>query len=241
MTGMLGASKSGAGRGLLAGCVLACALSGPVLAEDNPRDPYESFNRTMFSVNEAVDKYAAKPVAQVYDKIAPLPVKAGVGNFFGNVGDLWIGVNSALQGKFGDAGVDLGRLLINSTVGIFGLFDVASELGLEKHEEDFGQSMAVWGVGDGGYLFWPIIGPRTARDTAGWAIDSYVDPVWRVRPVSVRNSLVALRFVDIRASLLPADKVVEEAALDKYAYIRDAYLQRRRNQIYDGRPPRLDD
>ncbi len=241
MTGMFWASRSGACRGLLVGGMLALALSAPVLAEDNPRDPYEGFNRTMFSVNEAVDKYAAKPVAQVYDKVAPLPVKAGVGNFFGNVGDLWIGVNSALQGKFGDAGVDLGRLLVNSTVGIFGLFDVASELGMEKHEEDFGQSMAVWGVGDGGYLFWPIIGPRTARDTAGWVIDSYVDPVWRVRPIPVRNSLVTLRFVDIRASLLPADKVVEEAALDKYAYIRDAYLQRRRNQIYDGRPPRLDD
>ena len=241
MTRMLGSSKSGACRGLMACGVLALALSGPVVAEDNPRDPYEGFNRAMFSVNEVVDQYAAKPVAQVYDKLTPLPVKAGVGNFFGNVGDLWIGVNSALQGKFSDAGVDFGRLLINSTVGIFGLFDVASEIGLEKHEEDFGPCMAVWGAGVGGFLFWPIIGPRTVRDTAGWFVDSYADPVWRVRPIPVRNSLVALRFVDIRASLLPADKVVEEAALDKYAYIRDAYLQRRRNQIYDGRPPRLDD
>jgi phospholipid-binding lipoprotein MlaA len=146
-----------------------------------------------------------------------------------------------MQGKFGDAGVDFGRLLINSTVGIFGFFDVASELGLEKHEEDFGQTMAVWGVGDGGYMFWPIIGPRTVRDTAGWVVDSYADPVWRARPIATRNSMVALRFVDIRASLLPAEKVVEEAALDKYAYIRDAYLQRRRNQIFDGRPPRIED
>ncbi|MDP3537126.1 MAG: VacJ family lipoprotein [Azonexus sp.] len=226
---------------LLAAGVVGLAFSGVVMAEGNPRDPYEGFNRAMYSVNEAVDKFAAKPVAQVYDKAFPLPVKAGVGNFFGNVGDLWIGVNGALQGKFGDAGIDLGRLLVNSTVGIFGLFDVASELGLEKHDEDSGQTLAVWGVGDGAYLFWPIIGPRTMRDTAGWMIDSYVDPVWRVRPISVRNSLVALRFVDIRASLLPADKVVEEAALDKYAYVRDAYLQRRRNQIFDGRPPRLDD
>jgi phospholipid-binding lipoprotein MlaA len=195
----------------------------------------------MFAVNEAVDKFTAKPVAQAYDMVTPLPVKAGVGNFFGNVGDLWIGVNSALQGKFGDAGVDLGRLLINSSVGIFGFFDVASELGLEKHEEDFGQTMAVWGVGDGGYMFWPIIGPRTVRDTAGWVVDSYADPVWRARPIATRNSMVALRFVDIRASLLPAEKVVDEAALDKYAYIRDAYLQRRRNQIFDGRPPRIED
>lgn len=241
MTVMLKAlGACGVGR-LLVGGVLALALSAQVTAETNPRDPYEGFNRAMFSVNEAVDKFAAKPVAQVYDKAVPLPVKAGLGNFFGNTSDLWIGVNSAMQGKFGDAGVDIGRLVINSTVGIFGLFDVASEMGLEKHEEDFGQTLAVWGVGDGGYFFWPVIGPRTARDTAGWGVDSYVDPVWRVRPIAARNSMVAARFVDIRASLLPADKVVEEAALDKYAYIRDAYLQRRRNQIFDGRPPRLDD
>lgn len=212
----------------------------PVSAESNPRDPYEGFNRAMFSVNEAIDK-VAKPIAKGYDTATPLPLKASVGNMFGNAGDLWIGANDALQGKFSDAGVDFGRLLINSTIGILGLFDVASELGLEKHEEDFGQTLAVWGVSDGGYLFWPFIGPRTLRDTAGWGVDSFVDPVKRIDPVPARNSMMALRFVDIRASLLPADKVVEEAALDKYAYIRDAYLQRRRNQIFDGRPPRQDD
>ena len=241
MTKSLGLSGMRSGRRWALGGLMALACVGNVFAEENPRDPYEGFNRSMFAVNEAIDKYAAKPVAQAYDNVVPLPVKASVGNFFGNVGDLWIGANSALQGKFGDAGVDLGRLLINSTVGIFGLFDVASELGLEKHEEDFGQTLAVWGVGSGGYLFWPVIGPRNVRDTAGFGVDSYIDPVWRISAVPVRNSMVVLRFVDVRASLLPADKVVEEAALDKYAYIRDAYQQRRRNQIFDGRPPRLDD
>lgn len=241
MTKSLGLSPMRMGRRWALGGLLALACAGNVFADGNPNDPYEGFNRSMFAVNEAVDKYAAKPVAQVYDNAVPLPVKVGVGNFFANIGDLWIGVNSALQGKFSDAGFDIGRLLINSTVGIFGLFDVASELGLEKHEEDFGQTLAVWGVDSGGYLFWPIIGPRNVRDTAAFGVDSYVDPVWRVQPIAARNSMVALRFVDIRASLLPADKVVEEAALDKYAYIRDAYLQRRRNQIFDGRPPRLDD
>jgi len=227
-------------RKMLAAAVIA--LSTQMLwADENLRDPYEGFNRAMYSVNDALDKVAVKPVAQAYDKVLPLPLKAGVGNFFGNTGEFWIGANSALQGKFADAGIDVARLLINSTVGIFGLFDVASELGLEKHDEDLGQTLAVWGVPSGAYLFWPVIGPRTVLDTAGWIGDSYVDPVWRVRPISVRNSMVALRFVDIRASLLPADKIVDEAALDKYAYIRDAYLQRRRNQIYDGRPPRLDD
>lgn len=241
MTKVLRGSEKFQVSGRLAAAALMLVFCGAVMAEDGQRDPYESFNRSMFAVNEVIDKYAAKPVAQVYDKAAPLPVKAGTGNFFGNLGDLWIGSNNALQGKFGEAAVDIGRLLINSTIGIFGLFDVASELGLEKHEEDFGQSMAVWGVGSGGYLFWPVIGPRTLRDTAGWVVDTYADPVGRTTSVPTRNSLLTLRFVDIRASLLPADKVVEEAALDKYAYIRDAYLQRRRNQIFDGRPPRLDD
>lgn len=241
MMGMIMNSGIGFARKLLAWGGLALVFSGAAAAEGNPRDPYEGFNRTMFSVNEAVDKYAAKPVAQAYDKAVPLPVKASVGNFFGNAGDLWIGANSAMQGKVSDAGVDIGRLLINSTVGIFGLFDVASELGLDKHDEDFGQTVAVWGVGDGGYVFLPIIGPRTLRDTAGWAVDSAVDPIWRTSPVSARNSAVTVRFVDIRAGLLPSDKVIEEAALDKYAYIRDGYLQRRRSQIFDGRAPRLAD
>lgn len=241
MTKMLSGGKRLRCRNLLAGGLLALFFCGVVQAEDGQHDPYESFNRSMFAVNEVIDQFAAKPIAQGYDKVAPLPLKAAAGNFFGNLSDLWIGSNNALQGKFGDAGVDIGRLLINSTIGIFGLFDVASELGLEKHEEDFGQTMAVWGFGGDSYLFWPVIGPRTLRDTAGWVIDSYGDPVRRARPISSRNSMLTLRFVDIRAGLLPADKVVEEAALDKYAYIRDAYLQRRRNQIFDGRPPRLDD
>ncbi len=224
---------------LLAGAFVLLAAN-LTMAEDNPRDPYEGFNRTMYSVNEALDNVAIKPVAKAYDAVIPLPAKAGIGNFFGNTADLWIGANSAMQGKFGDAGVDIARLLVNSTVGIFGLFDVASEIGLEKHEEDLGQTLAVWGVPGGAYFFWPFIGPRTLRDTFGWLGDSYADPVWSVRNRSyaVRNTLVAARFVDIRASLLPADKVIDEGALDKYAYVRDAYLQRRRNQIYDGRPPR---
>ena len=228
-------------RKLIVATTLAIALNSSALAEGNPNDPYEGFNRTMFDIHEVVDRFVAKPVAQAYDKVSPLPVKAGVGNFFGNVGELWIGANNAMQGKFADAGVDIGRLLIDSTIGIFGLFDVASELGFEKHEEDFGQTMAVWGVGAGGYLFWPVIGPRTVRDTAGWAVDSYVDPVGYIQTVSSRNGMAALRLVDVRASLLPADKVIEEAAIDKYDYIRSAYLQRRRNVIFDGRPPRLDD
>jgi len=236
---MNGLTKNWLKRALL--CAGLVGASCSLFAGENPKDPYEGFNRAMYSVNQVLDDAVAKPLAKGYDAAVPLPLKAGVGNLFGNVGDLWIGANDALQGKMGDAGVDIARLLVNSTVGILGLFDVASELGLEKHDEDFGQTLAVWGVGNGGYLFWPVIGPRTVRDTAGFAVDSYADPVWRISPVSARNSMVALRMVDVRASLLPADKVVDEAALDKYAYVRDAYLQRRRNQVFDGRPPRIEE
>ena len=211
------------------------ALSGCATTADNPKDPYEGFNRAMFKVNEGVD-VVLKPVAQGYDKAAPLPVKAGVGNFFGNINDVWTSVNNFLQGKGSDGLSDAGRVLINTTIGIGGVFDVASEMGLEKHAEDFGQTLGVWGVSEGAYLYWPIIGPRTTRDTVGWVVDSYTDPVWYINDVPVRNSLVGLRYIDMRASLLPTDKIVEQAAFDKYSYIRDAYLQNRRSVVRDGKP-----
>lgn len=217
---------------LLAVAVLATA-SASVAAADS--DPFEGFNRVMFQVNEGID-VVVKPVAKGYDEAAPLPVKAVVGNFFGNLQDAWTSVNNLLQGKPGDAASDAGRFLVNTVVGIGGAFDVASEMGLSKHSEDFGQTLGVWGVGDGPYFYWPIIGPRTARDTAGWAVDSWADPVWNLNDIPVRNSMVAVRFIDIRASLLPADKVVDEAAFDKYNYIRDAYLQSRHSKIRDGAP-----
>ncbi len=234
-------------RRVCASCLVAGAIflaaPAPALADEAVRDPFEGFNRAMFSVNEGLDAVIIKPVAQAYDFVAPLPVRAGVGDFFGNIADVRNALNNTLQGKLADAGIDLGRLLINSTVGIFGLFDVASELGLDKHDEDFGQTLAVWGWEDSSFLFWPLVGPRTVRDTGGLVVDIYTDPTWYTlnKSVATRNSLVALRFVDVRASLLPADKLVEEAALDKYAYVRDAYLQSRRSQIFDGRPPRLED
>ena len=210
-------------------------LTGCASTASNPKDPYEGFNRAMFSVNEGID-IVAKPLAQGYDAAAPLPVKAGIGNFFGNIYDVWTAVNNLLQGKGGDAVSDLGRVLINTTVGIGGVFDVASEMGLEKHAEDFGQTMAVWGVPEGEYLYWPLIGPRTTRDSFGWLVDTAADPVWRVDDVALRNSLVGVHFIDLRASLLPTDKVVEQAAFDKYSYIRDAYLQSRRSAVRDGNP-----
>ncbi|MDK9703154.1 MAG: VacJ family lipoprotein [Sulfuritalea sp.] len=214
--------------GLLAGC----ATSG------NPKDPIEGFNRAVFAFNEGLDSAIVKPVARGYDAVLPSPVKTGVTNFFSNIEDLFIGVNNLLQGKVPEAFSDLGRVAINSTVGILGLIDFASDAGLEKHDEDFGQTFGRWGVGNGAYVVIPVFGPRTARDTVGLVLDIAVDPVANHNPDRVRDAALVLRLVNDRANLLSADKVVEEAALDKYSYMRDAYLQRRRNLIHDGNPPR---
>lgn len=223
---------------VLAALAATMNMAGCASTANNPRDPFEGFNRVMFSVNEGID-VVVKPVAKGYDKVMPSPVKTGIGNFFGNIADLWIAVNNFLQGKPAEGASDIGRVLVNSTVGIVGLIDVASDLGMEKHAEDFGQTLGKWGVGEGPYLFWPIIGPRNVRDTFGFAVDASADPVVHLHDVSARNTLIGIRFIDLRASLLPADKVIEEAAFDKYNYIRDAYFQNRRNAVHDGNPPRI--
>lgn len=210
-----------------------CATSG------NPKDPIEGFNRAVFAFNDGLDSAIVKPVAQGYDAALPTPAKAGVSNFFGNIRDVFIGVNNLLQGKVPDAASDWGRVLVNSTVGVFGLIDWASDMGLEKHDEDFGQTFGRWGVGTGAYVVVPVYGPRNVRDTVGLVGDIVTDPVAKMHNVAARNTLIITRLVSDRAELLPADKVIEEAALDKYSYIRDAYLQRRRSLVYDGAPPRV--
>ena len=206
------------------------SLGGCATTANHPDDPFEGFNRAMFQVNEGID-VVFKPIAQGYDTVTPSPVKTGVGNFFGNLADLWISINGFLQGK-GEQGMsDFARVLVNSTIGVLGLFDVASDLELDKHDADFGQTLGKWGVGEGPFFYWPIIGPRTTRDTFGWVADAYADPVVYVHDVPARNSMLGVRLIHTRASLLPADKVIEQAAFDKYNYIRDAYLQRRRSAI----------
>lgn len=208
-----------------------CATSG------NPKDPIEGFNRAMYGVHDGIDTVLMKPIATGYAAVLPDPVQTGVTNFFANISDIMISVNNLLQGKPAEAASDVGRVAVNTTVGVLGLFDVASKWGLEKHDEDFGQTFGRWGVGEGAYVFIPMLGPRTARDTVGVAFDLWADPLNYIDDVPVRNSLWALRAVNARANLLPADKVIEEAALDKYSYIRDAYLQNRRNLVHDGNPP----
>lgn len=217
-----------AAASLLAGC----ATSG------NPKDPIEGFNRAIFAFNEGLDAAIIKPVATGYEAVLPSPIRTGVTNFFGNIDDLFIGVNNLLQGKVPEAFSDFGRVVINTTVGLLGVIDWASDAGLEKHNEDFGQTFGRWGVGNGAYVVIPVFGSRTARDTVGLVLDVAVDPVAKHKPIAVRNTAIVLRLENDRANLLAADKVVEEAALDKYSYMRDAYLQRRRNLIYDGNPPR---
>ena len=217
-----------AAAGLLGGC----ATSG------SAKDPIEGFNRAMFGFNEGLDQIVIKPVAQGYEAILPSPIRTGVTNFFSNIADVFIGVNNLLQGKPGAAASDGGRFLVNTTVGVLGIFDVASQMGLEKHDEDFGQTFGRWGMGDGAYVVLPFFGPRTVRDAVGLGFDVYVDPVANVDHVPTRNTLLVTRIVSDRSDLLKADKIIEEAALDKYSYIRDAYLQRRRSLIHDGEPPR---
>lgn len=239
---MTGSKTTPVQRGLRAARIAAVAVGSIWLAgcatSGNARDPAEGFNRAMFSFNEGVDKVVLKPVATGYDTVLPGPVKTGVSNFFDNLGDLWIGVNNLLQGKPAAAVGDGARFVFNSTFGLLGVIDIATPMGLEKHDEDFGQTLGRWGVGDGAYFVWPFIGSRTLRDTAGFVVDTTADPVVNIDHVPTRNVTYALRVVETRAELLPADKVVEEAALDKYAYLRDAYLQRRKNLIHDGTPPK---
>lgn len=205
--------------------------------EESKNDPLEDFNRAMFSVNEGLDTVILKPLGTVYDYVTPTFMRTGVNNFFSNADDIAVAANNLLQGNFSDMFSDLGRVFFNTTIGVAGLFDVATDLGLEKHDQDFGQTLAVWGVDSGPYVFLPILGPRYLRDAAGGIVDGVADPVWWIfyNDVRWRNSMMALKIVNARANALPMDKIIDEAALDKYAYIRDGYKQRRRHQL-DNNP-----
>ncbi len=203
----------------------------------DPRDPLESYNRFMHEFNDNLDRAIIKPLARGYKAITPTPVDKGITNFFGNLADIGSAINNLLQFKLQRAGSDVGRVLVNSTLGLAGFLDVASNMNLEKYGEDFGQTLGAWGVGPGPYFVIPVLGPSTIRDTFGLVVDWYTDPVTYVEPDEWRYGLVALRGIDIRADLLSASKVVEEAALDPYEFTRDAYLQKRRNDVYDGNAP----
>lgn len=224
-------------RGLVLALAAVATLSGCATGP-NPKDPYEKFNRSMFAFNDAVDTHALKPAATVYKTVTPSFVQAGVGNFFGNLADVWTGANNLLQGKGHDGLSDLSRVVINTTVGIGGLFDVASSAGLQKHKEDLGQTLGYWGVPSGPYLMLPVLGPSTVRDTAMLPFDISADPWSHHHQIAVRNMGTVLRVIDERAVLLDASNLLEEAALDRYEFIRDGFLQRRQNKVFDGETAR---
>ena len=224
-------------RGFLLALVLlvaGCATTG----EGDPRDPFEGWNRGVYKFNDKFDDYLARPVAETYEDWVPREVRDRVRNFFGNLADPFIGVNNLLQGKASEAFDDWTRFILNTTVGLVGIHDVATDFGLEKHNEDFGQTFGRWGAGTGPYLVLPIFGSSNLRDGVGLAADMVTDPLGEVRPIDLRNSAIATRAVQTRADLLGASRVLAEAALDRYVFQRDAYLQRRRSLVYDGRPPR---
>ncbi|WP_415888590.1 VacJ family lipoprotein [Neptuniibacter sp. SY11_33] len=225
-------------RSLLAAGAVSLALTQPVMAEEVNVDPWEGFNRAMFSFNDGLDTYALKPVTKGYKAVMPDVAETGVNNFFENLADVGTFFNSLLQGKFDNATQDFARVAFNSTFGLAGLIDVATPMGIEKHDEDFGQTLGYWGVNSGPYLVVPFFGPMTVRDGVGKFPDALVDPVYHLDDTGARNALYVTRVIDTRAQLLESEKLISG---DKYIFIRDAYLQKRAFDIADGDTENYDD
>ena len=219
--------------------VLSATLAAGCASTGNPSDPLEGYNRAMFSFNEQLDKAVVKPVAQVYEAVLPQPARTGVGNVFSNLADPWIALNNLLQGKVAEGMSDLMRFALNSTWGLLGLLDIASEAGLAKHDEDLGQTLGRWGVGEGAYIVLPFFGPRTVRDAVALPADMMGNTPFGIDHVPTRNTVTATRVVHTRSVLLGADRTLEEAALDRYAFVRDFYLEQRRYKISDGQQERV--
>lgn len=227
---------------LLSGAIAAFALmllqgcaTGPNASSGNPADPLEPFNRTVFKFNDALDRAVLKPVATAYRDATPVLVRKGVTNFFGNISDIWSMVNNVLQLHPEEATDSLFRVTVNSFWGLGGVLDVASEMKIPRHKEDFGQTLGYWGVAPGPYIVLPVIGPSTVRDSVGTLVDIKGNRVTQSKNVPLRNSLVGLGVINLRANFLGAGDLLDEAALDKYSFAREIYLQRRRSLI--GRNP----
>ena len=219
--------------------LLALALAASATSAQSANDPFERANRAIFGSNEVLDSALLTPVAKGYQAVVPELVRSGVSNFFGNFSDGWSAINQLLQGKGEAAATMTMRVATNSLFGIGGLFDVASDLGMERQSEDFGQTLGRWGMPAGPYVVWPLLGPSTARDTLGRPLDLAWSPSLAINDSGVNIGLSALNLIDTRASLLSASRIVDGIALDKYTFIRDAYITRRRNLVYDGNPPEL--
>lgn len=220
---------------------LAAVLLGACAAAPNKDDPFEPWNRAMYEVHQAVDGAVIKPIAQAYVAVVPELIRTGVSNFFGNIDDLFTGINNVLEGNGNQAGDDFGRVLLNTTMGMGGIFDLASMMGIPKDKKDFGITFGKWGIPQGPYFFVPLFGPTTVRDGTGTLVRYFVGPVGYIDNIPVRNTLYGLGYVDLRAQALSAESVLETAALDKYRFLRNAYLKNRRFQVYDGKPPPEED
>jgi phospholipid-binding lipoprotein MlaA len=216
-------------------------MTGCATTNQSAGDPLEGYNRAMYQFNDAVDTAVLKPVARGYDAVVPDPISQGVSNFFSNLNDITVIINDLFQGKFYQAYRDTHRFVLNTTVGVAGIFDVASLSGFTKNNEDFGQTLGVWGAEPGAYVVLPFFGPRNVRDTFGLVGDMFTDPVMYVEGDDARIALVGTRVVDTRANLLKAEKVLDQAATDEYSYVRDAYMSRRQYLVFDGNPPQNDD
>lgn len=227
--------------GHFASGLLVLGLLGGCATQGN-KDPLEGVNRGIYKFNDTVDKAAIKPIAGAYKAVIPSPLRSGVNNFFTNLGTVVTIFNDLLQFKLDKAMDDTGRFVINTTFGIAGLIDVASMDGIEKRNEDFGQTLGYWGWKDSTYIVLPFLGASTLRDTGGLIVDSaFVDPLYYLHPVRDRNQLILTKFIDKRSQYLPASDLLDEAALDPYAFMRDAYMQRRENQIHDGNAPKQEE
>ncbi|MBF5003667.1 MlaA family lipoprotein [Diaphorobacter caeni] len=224
---ILRGSSAALGLALLAGC----ASSSRVSQQAHPDDPYESFNRSIYSFNDGVDRAVLKPVATAYQEVTPKPVRTGVTNFFANLGDAWSFVNNLLQGRGSDALDSMVRFNVNTVFGLGGLLDIASEMRIQRHKQDFGLTLGSWGVKTGPYLVLPFLGPSTIRDTVALPVDWKGNLIGQIDDIPVRNSLTGIGLVDKRASLLNAGDVLDAAALDPYSFTRDVYLQVRSQRI----------
>ena len=223
---------------LAASLLLVGCASAPTA---NPKDPWEPMNRSVASFNDKIDDNVLKPVATGYRNVVPDLIQTGVRNVFNNFADMWSTVNNLLQLKPTNTVESLGRVIVNTVFGIYGIFDVASYIKLERHPEDFGQTLGYWGVPNGPYLVLPLFGPSTLRDGASLPVDFAVSPTKLIGDIPTRNEVFALRLVSKRSELLKSGNMLEQASIDKYSFTRDAYLQYRRSQIYDGNPPDEED
>lgn len=215
----------------------ACATANKV---DGVNDPLQGYNRAMHSFNSSLDRNVIRPVAKGYDTVVPTGISQAVTNFFSNLNDITVILNDLLQFKFDQALDDSGRFALNTTVGFAGILDVATMAGHRKNNEDFGQTLGVWGFEPGPYVVLPFFGPRNVRDSFGLVGDMYTDPVNHLDDAGARNGLIVLRVIDTRANYLNIKNVLDEASVDEYSYVRNAYIQRRQNLVYDGAPPKDD-